>query len=113
MIARTPLKREAKVADKFRDKRIAWEENPDILNTNHRFVFGDARVMPGLDHPVHLVVTSPPYWNLKRYEEADTVGQLGHVSDREEFLAELGKVWKRSFDLLVPGGRMCVVVGDV
>ena len=51
---------------------------------------------------MHLVVTSPPYWNLKRYEEADTVGGWSHVSDREEFLAELGKVWKRSFDLLVP-----------
>jgi DNA modification methylase len=62
---------------------------------------------------VHLVVTSPPYWDLKRYGDDLGGAQLGHVRDREAFLAELGRVWKRCYDLLIPGGRMCVVVGDV
>jgi site-specific DNA-methyltransferase (adenine-specific) len=35
------------------------------------------------------------------------------LDDRDEFLSELAKVWRRCFDMLVPGGRMCVVVGDV
>src|SRR2546425_7389804 len=38
---------------------------------------------------------------------------LGFVSDYEEFLAELDKVWKQCFDALVPGGRLICVVGDV
>lgn len=60
---------------------------------------------------VHLVVTSPPYWNLKRYN--DNPGQLGHIEDYEAFLGELDKVWRHVFRLLVPGGRLVCVVGDV
>lgn len=60
---------------------------------------------------VHLVVTSPPYWTLKRYNENPK--QLGHVDDYEQFLNELTEVWRHCFRLLVPGGRMVCVVGDV
>jgi modification methylase len=82
------------------------------IPTSHYLVHGDARVMRSLSpESVHLVLTSPPYWTLKRYDEAH--GQLGHVSKYDEFLGELGRVWQRSFDLLVPGGRLICVVGDV
>jgi len=60
---------------------------------------------------VHLVLTSPPYWTLKEYRNAP--GQLGHISGYEEFLGELDLVWKRCYELLVPGGRLVCVVGDV
>lgn len=85
------------------------------MHTTHRVYLGDAREMKGLseDTQVHLVVTSPPYWNLKQYADDHQGAQLGHIDDREEFLRHLDRVWKRCFDLLVPGGRMCVVVGDV
>jgi len=59
----------------------------------------------------HLVVTSPPYWNLKRYNENED--QLGHINDYETFLSELLKVIKECFRVLVPGGRLVCVVGDV
>ena len=82
------------------------------IPTSHYLVHGDARQMRSLlPESAHLVLTSPPYWTLKKYDEAD--GQLGHVSGYDEFLAELGRVWRRSFDLLVPGGRLICVVGDV
>lgn len=63
--------------------------------------------------PVHLVVTSPPYWDLKDYADDHNGAQLGHIASRERFLEEVGKVWQRCYDLLVPGGRLCIVVGDV
>jgi site-specific DNA-methyltransferase (adenine-specific) len=63
------------------------------------------------DGSVHLVVTSPPYWNLKRYNEHPD--QLGHVADYGTFIAQLNKVWREVFRLLVPGGRLVCVVGDV
>jgi site-specific DNA-methyltransferase (adenine-specific) len=63
------------------------------------------------DESVHLVITSPPYWNLKRYNE--NPGQMGHIQDYEVFLTELGKVWRHVFRVLVPGGRLVCVVGDV
>jgi site-specific DNA-methyltransferase (adenine-specific) len=73
---------------------------------------GDAREIGFLaDESVHLVVTSPPYWNLKKYNEREA--QLGNLDDYEGFLAELAKVWNEVFRVLVPGGRLVCVVGDV
>lgn len=80
--------------------------------TYHRLVNGDARDLSFIpDESVHLVLTSPPYWNLKRYNE--TPDQMGHIDNYEAFLAELKKVWKHVFRILVPGGRLVCVVGDV
>jgi len=80
--------------------------------TNHRLINGDARDLSFLPaESVHLAVTSPPYWNLKRYNEHDD--QLGHIDDYETFLDELDKVWRHAFRVLVPGGRLVCVVGDV
>jgi len=83
-----------------------------MLTTFHRLINGDARELSFLDdESVHLVVTSPPYWNLKRYQE--NPDQLGHIQDYEAFLNELEKVWRHVFRVLVPGGRLVCVVGDV
>lgn len=82
------------------------------IPTSHHLVCHDARDLSFLgDHSVHLVVTSPPYWTLKEYRESD--GQLGHVENYDEFLAELDKVWRHCHRVLVPGGRLIIVVGDV
>lgn len=78
----------------------------------HRLINGDSRDLSFLrDASVHLVVTSPPYWNLKRYNE--NPDQLGHIQDYEAFLFELEKVWRHVYRILVPGGRLVCVVGDV
>ena len=83
-----------------------------MQSTFHRLINGDARSLSFLeDESVHLVVTSPPYWNLKRYN--DNPDQLGHIQDYELFLSELEKVWQHIFRILVPGGRLVCVVGDV
>ena len=80
--------------------------------TSHHLILGDARYMPYIeDASVHLVVTSPPYWTLKRYDENNN--QLGHIADYEIFLEELTKVWIECFRVLVPGGRLVCVTGDV
>ena len=45
--------------------------------TSHQMIVGDARNLASFaDESVQLVVTSPPYWTLKKYNERD--GQLGH-----------------------------------
>jgi len=82
------------------------------FQTTHRLIQGDARHLDFIpDESIHLVVTSPPYWILKRYNE--NLDQLGHVEDYEQFIEELSKVWKHAYRVLVPGGRLVCVVGDV
>lgn len=80
--------------------------------TTHTIYEADSRDLSVLpDESVHLVVTSPPYAALKRYEEHPA--QLGHIEDYEAFLVELDKVWAECARVLVPGGRIACVVGDV
>lgn len=82
------------------------------LPTHHRLYRGDARDLAFVpDESVHLVVTSPPYWTLKQYNESD--GQLGSVVEYQQFLDELAVVWEHCLRVLVPGGRVICVVGDV
>lgn len=83
-----------------------------MFRYHHQLFQGDARDLSFLgDRSIQLVVTSPPYWTLKRYNEHP--GQLGHIADYEVFLSELEKVWHECFRVLVPGGRLVCVVGDV
>jgi modification methylase len=87
-----------------------WPEPFD--KTQHLLKLGDARDLSWIPHQsVHLIVTSPPYWTLKKYE--DNKRQLGEIADYELFLAELDKVWRECARVLAPGGRICCVVGDV
>lgn len=81
--------------------------------SHHRFRLGDARDLSFLeDESVHLVVTSPPYFDLKQYSLGNP-NQLGDLHDYEAFLDELDKVWRECARVLVPGGRVCCVVGAV
>lgn len=93
--------------------RFRAEQWPAPYNrTTHKLHLGDARGLSWIpDSSVHLIVTSPPYWNLKGYNEHS--GQLGHIADYELFLSELDRVWRECARVLVPGGRVCCVVGDV
>src|SRR5688572_8877273 len=80
--------------------------------TQHHIYEADARRMPWIEtESVHLVCTSPPYGSLKEYP--DHPGQLGNIAVYEEFLAELDRVWAECLRVLVPGGRIACVVGDV
>jgi DNA modification methylase len=80
--------------------------------TRHIVRQGDARDLGFIEtESVHLVCTSPPYASLKAYE--DHPGQLGNLPVYEEFLDELDKVWREALRILVPGGRLACVVGDV
>ncbi len=89
-----------------------WPEPYD--RTTHSIRVGDARNLAGIaDESVQLIVTSPPYFNLKPYASDAAGAQLGRIDDYEAFLSELDKVWRECVRVLVPGGRVCCVVGDV
>jgi DNA modification methylase len=83
----------------------------DGLETQHRLLKIDSRELRLDEESIDLVVTSPPYWTLKKYN--DNANQLGDVADYDDFLDQLDEVWRRAYEALVPGGRMVVVVGDI
>ena len=92
-------------------REVAWPE--PYNRTTHRLHLGDARDLSWVpDRSVHLVVTSPPYWTLKEYVGGND-SQMGHFEDYEHFLNELDRVWSECTRVLVGGGRICCVVGDV
>jgi DNA modification methylase len=75
-----------------------------------RVIFGDARHLDGVDDAsVQLVVTSPPYWQLKDYGRQD---QLGFADSYEDYVNQLNLVWDECRRVLAPGCRLCVNIGD-
>ena len=61
------------------------------------------------DKSVSLVVTSPPYWQLKDY---GTENQIGYHEDYETYINNLNLVWKECYRVLDQGCRLCVNIGD-
>ena len=61
------------------------------------------------DESVHLIVTSPPYWNLKDY---GTQGQIGYGQTLHEYLLDLSRVWRECWRVLKAGRRLCINIGD-
>ena len=80
------------------------------MATHHKIVIGDSRRMMEIaDNSVHLVVTSPPYWQLKDYGDEK---QIGFHDTYESYINHLNVVWKECFRVLHDGCRLCVNIGD-
>lgn len=80
------------------------------MKTNHRIIIGDSRKMDELGNStIHLVVTSPPYWQLKDYGSED---QIGFNNSYEDYINNLNLTWKECYRVLHPGCRMLVNIGD-
>lgn len=78
--------------------------------TKHKIIFGDSRDMKQIkDKSVHLIITSPPYWQLKDYGE---VSQIGFNDNYEEYINNLNLVWKECNRVLADGCRLCINIGD-
>ena len=77
----------------------------------HRIFLGyDARDMSFLqDESVHLVVTSPPYWQLKDYGNSR---QIGFHDSYETYINDLNLVWQECVRVLKPGCRVAINIGD-
>ena len=80
------------------------------INTKHKIVIGDSRQMIGvLDKSVQLIITSPPYWQLKDY---GIENQIGYNDSYEEYINNLNLVWKECYRVLDNGCRLCINIGD-
>jgi len=80
------------------------------MNTNHKIIIGDSRMMREMSgESVQLIITSPPYWQLKDYGHKE---QIGFNDTYEDYINHLNLVWKECYRVLYPGCRLCVNIGD-
>ena len=80
------------------------------MQTTHIHINGDSRQMNLIpDKSVHLIVTSPPYWQLKDY---GTENQIGFHDNYESYINNLNLVWKECYRILHDGCRLCINIGD-
>jgi len=78
--------------------------------TKHRVIIGDSRKMSELDDSsVQLIITSPPYWQLKDYGNGN---QIGFDDTYEDYINNLNLVWNECYRVLENGCRLCINIGD-
>ncbi|MBR5254610.1 MAG: thermonuclease family protein [Bacteroidales bacterium] len=80
------------------------------INTKHTLVIGDSRNLSLIpDKSVHLIITSPPYWQLKDYGNDN---QIGFHDSYEGYINNLNMVWSECNRILHDGCRLCINIGD-
>ncbi|MEN3045133.1 MAG: DNA methyltransferase [Candidatus Hydrothermales bacterium] len=80
------------------------------MKTWHKIIIGDSRYMKEIeDESIHLIITSPPYWQLKDYGDSR---QIGFNDTYEEYINNLNLVWKECYRVLHKGCKLCINIGD-
>ncbi|MFN3821170.1 MAG: DNA methyltransferase [bacterium] len=80
------------------------------MKTTHKIIIGDSRWMREVpDESVHLIITSPPYWQLKDYGNGK---QIGFNDTYEEYINNLNLVWNECYRVLHKGCRLSINIGD-
>src|SRR3990172_4244162 len=80
------------------------------MKTNHKIIIGDSRHMIEVpDGSAKLIITSPPYWQLKDYGNDK---QIGFNDTYEDYINNLNLVWNECHRILHEGCRLCVNIGD-
>jgi DNA modification methylase len=99
--------------DRFRPPDLSDDDTvPAPAPVAEPFVHGDARSMDAVaDGSVALVVTSPPYFAGKTYEEE--LEREGVPSSYAEYLSLLDGVFEECVKKLEPGGRIAVNVANL
>ncbi len=83
-----------------------------MADTVQRIYIGDAeKVLNTLpDNFFQLMVTSPPYWNVRDYGHKS---QIGLNDTLDEYLKRLDKVWKEVVRTLLPDGKIALNIGNI
>ena len=90
--------------------------------TKHSIIYRDSRTLTGIkDKTVQLVITSPPYPMIEMWDQTFTKlnPKIKKCLDKDDGQAafelmhqELGKVQDEIYRVLIPGGIVCINIGD-
>lgn len=87
---------------KINSKKVAKH----IINTAEIYLNNSNEMADIKDNSVNLIITSPPYWTLKDYENDEQIG-VGS-SSYDHYIEELNKVWSECVRVLAPDGKICI-----
>ena len=80
------------------------------MASKHLVVVGDSRRMEEVaSDSLQLVVTSPPYFNVKDYGQVN----IGSINDFYEYLQEMQLVFNECYRVLQKGRYCCINICDV
>jgi DNA modification methylase len=79
------------------------------IKLSTKIIIGDSREMKEVPNDsVHLIVTSPPYFNAKTYSDDFSGKDLGNINDYKKWKDEIKKVWSECLRVLRPGRRLFI-----
>ena len=103
------LKKHQETSPRTRKQGLVEIERTTLFEINHtkqRIIVGNSQSMTELaDDSIHLMITSPPYFNAKMYTNKPLEGNLGNIHGVDEWFDEIGKVWKEVYRVLQPGRK--------
>ncbi|MGM9791020.1 MAG: DNA-methyltransferase [Candidatus Cryptobacteroides sp.] len=91
-----------------------FEMNPDLLNTDYVFLLGDClTVLRDIDsESIDCVITSPPYWAMRIYDNAENVNEVGNEDDYRDYVKKLTEVFREVKRVLKKSGSLWLNLGD-
>lgn len=91
---------------RYEDIVVSKVENEDKKDLSGRVIFRSSENMIDLeDGSIDLMVTSPPYWDLKNYFKEN---QIGYKETYEQYLDRINSVWKETYRVLKEDGSMWI-----
>jgi site-specific DNA-methyltransferase (adenine-specific) len=88
----------------------------DVLQRRKDYIFitGDAlevlRTMP--DNTIDCVITSPPYWQLREYDNNNNKKEIGNETDFQQYVNKLTHVFNEVKRVLTNKGSLWFNLGD-
>ena len=78
----------------------------EINGVVQKILVKNSMKMDGLpDDSIHLMITSPPYFDTKMYSRKPINGDLGNIHDIDEWFEKIGEVWEEVYRVLQPGRK--------
>lgn len=80
-----------------------------INNTQQTIYIKNAMNMYDLtENSIHLIITSPPYFDAKMYSKEPILNDLGNIHDIDEWFEKIGLVWRECYRVLQPGRKLFI-----
>ena len=78
----------------------------EVNGTLQKVFVKNSMIMDDLpDNSIHLMITSPPYFDAKMYSREPIKDDLGDIHNVDEWFERISKVWKEVYRLLHPGRK--------